>query len=192
MNQGWGWCIWLRVMNINQGLSGSFFFVNRWRKATPLLLRLAWAVSKLKVFLVKPGWSVWINKWISLMGRFGRGPECRVFHPNVSMANMIRHGIWWQSCCCESFSYICTKYIVVKCTNIAQMWTDICKLVTSGWIFSDVPDPPRFLNVESVYHDSIMLTWKPPMNDGGGFITQYIVEKREEDMTSWLRCCTTR
>ena len=57
---------------------------------------------------------------------------------------------------------------------------------------ADVPDPPRFLNVEGIYHDSVMLTWKPPMNDGGGFITQYVVEKKEEGMTSWIRTGTTR
>jgi len=55
-----------------------------------------------------------------------------------------------------------------------------------------VPDPPRFLNVDTIYHDSVMLTWKPPLNDGGGFITQYIVEKLEQGMTNWIRCCTTR
>jgi len=57
---------------------------------------------------------------------------------------------------------------------------------------ADVPDPPRFLNVDTIYHDSVMLTWKPPLNDGGGFITQYIVEKLEQGMTNWIRCCTTR
>jgi serine/threonine protein kinase len=57
---------------------------------------------------------------------------------------------------------------------------------------NDVPDPPRFLNVDGIYHDSVMLTWKPPLNDGGGFITQYIVEKLEQGMTNWLRACTTR
>ena len=57
---------------------------------------------------------------------------------------------------------------------------------------TDVPDPPRFLNVDAIYHDSVMLTWKPPLNDGGGFITQYIVEKLEQGMANWIRCCTTR
>ena len=57
---------------------------------------------------------------------------------------------------------------------------------------TDIPDPPRFLNVDTIYHDSVMLTWKPPLNDGGGFITQYIVEKLEQGMANWIRCCTTR
>jgi serine/threonine protein kinase len=37
-----------------------------------------------------------------------------------------------------------------------------------------------------------MLTWKPPLNDGGGFITQYIVEKLEQGMSSWIRWGATR
>ena len=37
-----------------------------------------------------------------------------------------------------------------------------------------------------------MLTWKPPLNDGGGFITQYIVEKLEQGMSSWIRWGPTR
>jgi len=57
---------------------------------------------------------------------------------------------------------------------------------------NDVPDPPRYLNVDSVFHDSVMLTWKPPLNDGGGFITQYIVEKLEQGMANWIRCGATR
>lgn len=58
--------------------------------------------------------------------------------------------------------------------------------------FPDIPDPPRFLQPDTIYHDSVMLTWKPPLNDGGGFITQYILEKLEPPMTNWIRCCTTR
>ncbi|KAK2158172.1 hypothetical protein LSH36_175g03003 [Paralvinella palmiformis] len=57
---------------------------------------------------------------------------------------------------------------------------------------NDIPDPPRFLQVDTIYHDSVMLTWKPPLSDGGGFITQYILEKLEPPMTNWIRCCTTR
>ncbi|ESO03551.1 hypothetical protein HELRODRAFT_191869 [Helobdella robusta] len=57
---------------------------------------------------------------------------------------------------------------------------------------NDVPDPPKLLNVDNLYHDSVMLSWKPPLNDGGGFITQYIVEKREEGMSNWVRCAPTR
>jgi len=63
----------------------------------------------------------------------------------------------------------------------------IIKIAVNG-----IPDPPRFLNVEGVYHDSVMLTWKPPLNDGGGFITHYIIERKEENMTSWIRCNTSR
>ena len=59
-------------------------------------------------------------------------------------------------------------------------------------LFLDVPDSPRFLQIETIYHDSVLLSWKPPLNDGGSAVTQYIVEKLEPPMTKWIRCCTTR
>lgn len=61
-----------------------------------------------------------------------------------------------------------------------------------AWALTDVPDPVRFLQVENIFHDSVMLSWKPPTNDGGGTITQYIVEKLEVPMTSWIRVGTSR
>jgi predicted phage tail protein len=36
------------------------------------------------------------------------------------------------------------------------------------------------------------LTWKPPVWDGGSNITNYLVEKREHPMTSWIRVGNTR
>ncbi|KAK2180733.1 hypothetical protein NP493_429g01145 [Ridgeia piscesae] len=57
---------------------------------------------------------------------------------------------------------------------------------------NDCPDPPRFLQTENIYHDSVMLSWKPPLNDGGSFITQYIVEKLEPPMNNWIRSCVNR
>lgn len=55
-----------------------------------------------------------------------------------------------------------------------------------------MPEPPRFLQIDNVTSEGVMLNWKPPLNDGGGFITQYIVEKLEKPMTSWVRVGTTR
>ncbi|KAG8335958.1 myosin light chain kinase activity protein [Homalodisca vitripennis] len=57
---------------------------------------------------------------------------------------------------------------------------------------SDHPDPPKFLTVEDIGHDSLALTWKPPVWDGGSNITNYLVEKREHPMSSWIRVGNTR
>ncbi|KAJ9595177.1 hypothetical protein L9F63_013535, partial [Diploptera punctata] len=57
---------------------------------------------------------------------------------------------------------------------------------------SDRPDPPKFPTVENVGHDSLALTWKPPTWDGGSNITNYLVEKREHPMSSWIRVGSTR
>ncbi|XP_054161595.1 twitchin-like isoform X2 [Oppia nitens] len=57
---------------------------------------------------------------------------------------------------------------------------------------SDCPDPPRFPIVEQVGDDFVTLSWKAPLWDGGSTITNYIIEKREPTMDSWVRCGTTR
>ncbi len=57
---------------------------------------------------------------------------------------------------------------------------------------ADLPDPPRFPQVENIFHDSVLMTWKPPLNDGGSFISQYIVEKCEPPDENWVRCAVTR
>jgi len=43
---------------------------------------------------------------------------------------------------------------------------------------ADAPDQPK---VEKVTKDSVTLSWKKPLNDGGSKITGYIIEKRTPD-----------
>lgn len=57
---------------------------------------------------------------------------------------------------------------------------------------SDRPDPPRFPAVESIGDDFVTISWKQPLWDGGSSITNYMIEKREPPMTSWVRCGSTR
>ncbi|XP_011700590.1 PREDICTED: twitchin isoform X1 [Wasmannia auropunctata] len=57
---------------------------------------------------------------------------------------------------------------------------------------SDRPDPPRFPQVDNIGHDSLAVSWKPPVWDGGSNITNYVVEKREHPMSSWIRAGNTR
>lgn len=57
---------------------------------------------------------------------------------------------------------------------------------------SDRPEPPRFPQIEEVESDAVVLKWKEPIWDGGSQITQYVIEKRELPMTSWIRAATTR
>ncbi|ESO91797.1 hypothetical protein LOTGIDRAFT_121777 [Lottia gigantea] len=57
---------------------------------------------------------------------------------------------------------------------------------------NDRPDPPRFPIVENIRDDSVVLSWKAPLNDGGSFITAYAIEKRELPSNHWLRCASTR
>lgn len=57
---------------------------------------------------------------------------------------------------------------------------------------SDRPDPPRFPQVDNIGHDSLAVSWKPPLWDGGSNITNYVVEKREHPMSTWIRAGNTR
>ncbi|XP_013109098.2 twitchin isoform X22 [Stomoxys calcitrans] len=57
---------------------------------------------------------------------------------------------------------------------------------------SDRPDPPRLPVIENIGQDSLALSWKSPSWDGGSDITNYIVEKREHPMSSWIRVGSTR
>lgn len=57
---------------------------------------------------------------------------------------------------------------------------------------SDRPDPPRFPLVENIGVDSLSLSWKSPVWDGGSNITNYLVEKREHNMDTWIRVGNTR
>lgn len=59
-------------------------------------------------------------------------------------------------------------------------------------LLTDHPDPPKYVTAEDVGHDSLALTWKPPVWDGGSNITNYLVEKREHPMSSWIRVGNTR
>ncbi|XP_041366543.1 twitchin-like isoform X3 [Gigantopelta aegis] len=57
---------------------------------------------------------------------------------------------------------------------------------------NDRPDPPQYLKMENIRDESVVLSWKPPLNDGGSFITAYIVEKREPPSMNWTRAASTR
>ena len=60
------------------------------------------------------------------------------------------------------------------------------------FLSTDHPDPPRFPVVENIREDSVVLSWKPPLNDGGSFITQYVIEKLELPSSVWNRVATNR
>ena len=51
--------------------------------------------------------------------------------------------------------------------------------------FSDKPKPPEDLKVSEMFADNCKLSWTPPADDGGGEITEYIVEKQQEGSGFW-------
>uniref|UniRef100_A0A1I7S352 non-specific serine/threonine protein kinase n=1 Tax=Bursaphelenchus xylophilus TaxID=6326 RepID=A0A1I7S352_BURXY len=57
---------------------------------------------------------------------------------------------------------------------------------------ADKPEPPRFPAIENVLDEAVILSWKPPMLDGGALVTRYFVEKREGGSGSWTECAHSR
>ena len=43
-----------------------------------------------------------------------------------------------------------------------------------------------------MFDDSATLSWRPPEDDGGSYITNYIIEKLEPDTGKWVKAATSR
>uniref|UniRef100_H2YFD0 Titin n=1 Tax=Ciona savignyi TaxID=51511 RepID=H2YFD0_CIOSA len=50
---------------------------------------------------------------------------------------------------------------------------------------TSIPDPPAHLRVTGVTGTKITVSWLPPKDDGGSRITNYTVERQEEDRDFW-------
>lgn len=59
-------------------------------------------------------------------------------------------------------------------------------------VISDRPDPPRYPIVENVGDENVTISWQAPLWNGGSQITNYVIEKREAGMSSWVKAATTR
>ena len=78
------------------------------------------------------------------------------------------------------------KYSVVASNKGGEKSLDVNVLV------QDVPGPCGGpLTPENVTRDTVGLSWKPPKDDGGCAITNYVLEKRESSRRSWTRISMT-
>lgn len=50
----------------------------------------------------------------------------------------------------------------------------------------DEPDAPEKPTVKDWGEDFVDLAWKPPLNDGGSPITDYIIQKKEKGNPYWM------
>lgn len=56
----------------------------------------------------------------------------------------------------------------------------------------DVPGPPKGpIKFDEVSSDFVTFSWEPPLNDGGVPISNYVVEIRKTDSTSWTELANT-
>lgn len=82
---------------------------------------------------------------------------------------------------------VTNHYVTLKINKPSNSLSDTYRLKLSNELGSDsceikvqivdLPDPPRFLIAENVGSDNILISWKPPANDGGSMIINYIVER---------------
>ncbi len=56
----------------------------------------------------------------------------------------------------------------------------------------DVPGAPRDPHIESVSDESVTLSWTAPEDDGGSYITNYLIEKLDPDTGKWIKAATSR
>ena len=49
------------------------------------------------------------------------------------------------------------------------------------------PDAPSTPEVSDIQESSVVLSWSPPKDDGGGKVTGYIIEKKEPGKDTWVR-----
>ncbi|RVE72020.1 hypothetical protein OJAV_G00057630 [Oryzias javanicus] len=54
----------------------------------------------------------------------------------------------------------------------------------------DSPSAPTNLEIKDVKRDSVSLSWEPPIIDGGGKISHYIIERREESRKAFTSVCS--
>ena len=53
------------------------------------------------------------------------------------------------------------------------------------FVFTDRPTPPESVEAFDVYEDNCKVKWKPPTDDGGAEITDYVVEKCQDGFNFW-------
>lgn len=63
------------------------------------------------------------------------------------------------------------------------MEIDLCVF----FLLSDRPQPPEGPVVfDEVYRNYMVISWNPPLDDGGCAISNYIVEKRDTNRDLWM------
>lgn len=73
-----------------------------------------------------------------------------------------------------------------------QVKTSHLSSLTCRIAFQDVPGAPRDPKVDSVSDDTVGLSWQAAEDDGGSYITNYLVEKLDPDTGKWVKAAISR
>uniref|UniRef100_A0AAY4B6A0 Uncharacterized protein n=1 Tax=Denticeps clupeoides TaxID=299321 RepID=A0AAY4B6A0_9TELE len=65
-----------------------------------------------------------------------------------------------------------------------------CKYLDDHFVFSDKPGVPLNIAVAGVTKDSCVVSWRPPLSDGGSKIKSYHLEKRDKKKGDWVAVTT--
>ncbi len=74
---------------------------------------------------------------------------------------------------------------VSMCTHTLNSSNGESQTIAFYYCFTDKPKPPEDLKVSEIFAEHCLLSWSPPSDDGGGEITEYIVERQEEGSGFW-------
>ncbi len=64
--------------------------------------------------------------------------------------------------------------------------------MTLKYYLTDVPGAPRDPQVDSIADDSVVLSWRAPEDNGGSYITNYVIEKLDPSTGKWIKAATSR
>lgn len=100
-------------------------------------------------------------------------PDNRIKHETTDIAS-----IFYNKCAKRSD----TGSYTIKLTNSVGSDSASCRVLVV-----DKPQPPQGpLDVSDITPDNCSLAWKPPLDDGGSPITNYIVEKLDPSGVSYI------
>jgi hypothetical protein len=92
----------------------------------------------------------------------------------------------------EGLTEGCTYMFRVRAVNNEgesdPLETDYATLAKNPY---DPPGPPEYVKVEDWDRKWVNLSWQKPQDDGGSYVTHYVIEKKEDFSSKWAKVIDT-